>query len=298
MDADEPPGLTEIAAELYAASPEEFVGARTARVKAARAAGDRALATAVGALRRPTRSAWLVNLLCREAAEELSALLALGAALRDAQEQLAADDLRRLSRERHRAVDALARRAADLGRAHGYQAPDAAQQEVSTTLQAALADPSVGRQVEQGTLAQAVAYGGFGPFDLAAAAAPVRAAAKPSASASSPKSSKATAEARGEDSLRARAEQRASEAAKDARLAAEAVEEARQASSTATAEADRLAEEVDELRRRLAEAEDAARQAEREARAARKELDRRTTVASTARQAAERATADLNARQV
>src|SRR3954464_12036662 len=106
--------------ELYAGSPDDFIERRTALVAQARAAKDRELAKQIGALRRPTRSAWLVNLLAREDADELGALLDLGDALRAAQEQLSGAELRRLSAQRRTAVDGLARRAAALGAEHGH----------------------------------------------------------------------------------------------------------------------------------------------------------------------------------
>jgi len=48
--------LEAAARELYALAPEEFVAARTRLVREARAAKDRALATEIGALRKPTRT--------------------------------------------------------------------------------------------------------------------------------------------------------------------------------------------------------------------------------------------------
>ena len=57
--------LAAATAELYAGSPDDFVERRKALAGQARAAKDRALATAIGKLRRPTRSAWLVNLYAR-----------------------------------------------------------------------------------------------------------------------------------------------------------------------------------------------------------------------------------------
>jgi hypothetical protein len=155
--------IDEATAVLYGGSPEDFVVRRTALVTQARATRDRPLAKAIGALRRPTRSAWLVNLLAREAAGELAALLDLGEALQTAQAELAGDDLRRLSRERSRAVAGLSQRAAALGTQHGWTASDAALQEVSQTLQAALADQEVASDVRGGRVAQAASYGGFGP---------------------------------------------------------------------------------------------------------------------------------------
>ena len=57
--------LEQAADELYAVSPDDFIAQRTALVGEARAANDRALAKEIGQLRRPTRSAWLVNILAR-----------------------------------------------------------------------------------------------------------------------------------------------------------------------------------------------------------------------------------------
>ena len=97
--------------QVYAATPEDFMAVRTALVAEARQAKDRELAKAIGALRKPTRSAWLINLLARSAADEVAGLLDLGEALREAQASLSGPELRRLSGERQKAVRALARRA-------------------------------------------------------------------------------------------------------------------------------------------------------------------------------------------
>ena len=57
--------LDEIVRELYVLPPTEFVAARNELVRQARAAGSRDIAEQLQRLRRPTRSAWLVNLLAR-----------------------------------------------------------------------------------------------------------------------------------------------------------------------------------------------------------------------------------------
>ena len=58
--------LDDVADDLYAGPPGEFIARRTAAAKAARSDGDRELAAAIGELRKPTVSAWLVNLLVRD----------------------------------------------------------------------------------------------------------------------------------------------------------------------------------------------------------------------------------------
>ena len=80
--------------------PGEFVEARTKHVKAARDDNDRTLAAEIGKLRKPTTVGWLVNLISRDAPEDLDALLALGESLRDAQRHLSGPDLRRLTTQR------------------------------------------------------------------------------------------------------------------------------------------------------------------------------------------------------
>lgn len=149
--------------ELYAASPVDFVRLRTARVAEARKAGDRPLAKQIGELRRPTKAAWVVNLLSRDAPDDLAELLELGAALAEAQRTLSAPDLRRLSSQRNAAVNALARRAEASAAERGQKITEAVRIEAQQTLQAALADPEVAAQVTRGCLIQAVQYGGFGP---------------------------------------------------------------------------------------------------------------------------------------
>ncbi|MBF6062220.1 hypothetical protein IU500_09665 [Nocardia terpenica] len=154
--------LEDIARELYGLDPGEFTAARTARVERARAAGDKRLATAIGRLRRPTVAAWAVNLLARQAPDEVSGLLDLGAALRDAQRTLSGDRLRTLTAQRQQVVNALARKAGGLATEHGRALSEGVLREVGQTLHAALADPEVGERVRDGVVTTAVNYEGFG----------------------------------------------------------------------------------------------------------------------------------------
>ncbi len=263
--------LSEVADELYAGSPDDFMKLRTAQAAAAKADGDKELARQIAQLRKPTRSAWLVNLLARKAPDAVSELLDIGTALRDAQQNLDGAELRRLSTARHRAVDALSRRAADLGAEADYTATEAVRQEVSQTLQAALADPEQAELVQRGTLSQAVTYGGFGPFEITAPA-PTRKVAKTA-------STKDAETETGPDEEAAREAREAWELARD--HLAEAEEEAERT----TAEADKLADQVDELRQQLQAAEKAEDEARRAARTARKRLEEATTAERSARQA-------------
>ncbi|WP_131803638.1 hypothetical protein [Pseudofrankia saprophytica] len=160
----------EIADELYGLAPGEFVAARGERVSAAKAAGDRALAVAVGKLARPTVAAWLVNLLVRAEPEQVGELLDLGVVLRDVQAAGSGDELRRLSVRRHVLMAALTRRAADLAVAAGQQVSDDAGRALAGTLEAALADPGAALAVRAGRLTRALSYAGLGPVEAVSTA--------------------------------------------------------------------------------------------------------------------------------
>ena len=57
--------LGDAVAELYSSDPDEFVARRTALVARAREAGQTPVAKQIAGLRKPTRSAWIVNQLVR-----------------------------------------------------------------------------------------------------------------------------------------------------------------------------------------------------------------------------------------
>lgn len=283
--------LESAADELYAAAPEDFMALRTQRVADAKDDGDKALAKEIGTLRRPTKSGWLVNLLARQAPDELQSLIDLGEALREAQQQLSGPDLRRLSSERHKAVDALARRAAALADDEGQSASEAVRQEVAGTLQAALADPSAAEVVLAGRVVSAITYGGFGTIDLGGASTVTRRAAPAKAAtvkarATTRGSNKPTAE-----EAEAAAEREAAIAAAESTLATLAAtlaeaEEAREAAAAHDTEADETRvdhrQHVDDLRSELQQAEEALETAEREKTATAEALSRAEAAADQA----------------
>ncbi|MBF6211737.1 hypothetical protein IU433_16410 [Nocardia puris] len=164
----------EVAVDLYGLPPAEFTAARAARVAEAKRAGDKELAAAIGALRKPTVSAWAVNLLVRAEPGEVDALLRLASALRAAQRELSGERLRELSVQRQQVVNALARRAGALAADAGKRIGETGLREIAATLTAALADPEVAERVRTGTLSAAATYEGFGPagLSLVPAAAP------------------------------------------------------------------------------------------------------------------------------
>jgi hypothetical protein len=270
--------------ELYALSPDEFIERRQQLVAETRAAKDRQLATQIGKLRRPTRSAWLINLLARQEPDDVTALLELGTALQEAQQRMAGDELRQLSAQRRKTVDALARRAVELGREQGYGAPDGATQEVSQTLQTALGDPEIAELVRTGTLTQAVTYGGFGPTDLASAlgaSLPTQAPRQPAKKQAPPEAAPAL-----DPKQRREAEKAAAEARERARAARKTAEEAESEAEAATQHADELADKVESLRSQLRQTEAAEREAREAARTARKHYQELRQAALSAEQEA------------
>lgn len=294
--------LDEAADELYAISPDDFVARRKELSAAARQTGDREVAKAITALRRPTRSAWLVNVLARRTAEAVAQLLELGAALADAQQRRSGDDLRRLSQQRRTQVDALAREAVRLGQDLGYTAPDGALQEVAQTLQAALGDPEVAELLRRGLLTQATTYGGFGPSDLTAALAasmPPAAVAAVASEGPAPAPAAAAAEPSTEPTPDPEEERRrelrraAAEADAERDRTRAELQRADAEAQPATEHADELAEAVEELRTRLAEAEQAEREGRDQARQLRRRLVGLRQAADAAEQAAARTMHDL-----
>jgi hypothetical protein len=270
--------LDEVTDELYASSPDEFIDRRTQRVAEARQAGDRATAKQISQLRRPTRTAWMVNLLARANPSEISQLLDLGQALQDAQQRAAGDDLRRLSKSRRTTVDALTRQAADLARAAGHAPTEATVQEVSQTLQAALGDRAIADLVQRGRLTQAASYGGFGPgSETSDSSADLLTALAASAGVQQDRPSRDEGQAE-----RDRVEQavRSWEAA-----ASEAVAAADEADQ-ATTRADEFADRIESLRDELRQAESDEREARAAARAARKRAQQLRQEAAAAEQRA------------
>lgn len=163
--------LADAVTELYAAAPEQFVALRTRWVARAREAGRRDLATQLGALRRPTISAWALNRLVRCRPDVLAELRGLGARLRAAQAAVDATALGSLRVDRDRALDALVAAAREVAEQDGHALTDATAEEVRSTGIAALADADAEEAAWSGSLSRPLAYAGFGEVDLADAVA-------------------------------------------------------------------------------------------------------------------------------
>ncbi|MCW3468402.1 hypothetical protein ACRAJ3_01085 [Rhodococcus pyridinivorans] len=255
------PDLDSVADALYGLDPGDFVAARSEFAAQAREAGDRELTAAIGRLRKPTVAAWMVNLLARERADELAALLDIGSALRTAQRRLSGSEMRKLSEQRRRVVAALERDAGRLAADRGRTVSESALREVGRTLNAALSDPDIGQQVRQGRLDAIVESDGFG--DLSAMPLTVvRGGSEEDDEDDRTAAGKSARKSKGErePTEREKADQAAREAEIDEAAAAldsahNAAEEAREAASAAEQELARHEEEVAELRAKLEHAE-------------------------------------------
>ncbi len=277
-DADT--GLDAVADELYGVPPDEFVGARDAAVAAARERGDRELAKAIGRLRRPTKAAWLANLLARHRAAQLDGLLGLAAGLADAQRTLDGTALRHLSSKRHQLVAAMAREAGRLAQEAGDPAAESVLRELQGILDAALARPEIAEQVRSGRLTRTLTYTGFGP-EADPDAVPLPATRPPAATAPPGAEDVTEAPPATDTEAAERARRERLQAERDRRAEALAAAEDEEAAARGKQDADEAAREEaatarEEARRRVAEltaALEAAREQERIASAAARDAE-------------------------
>jgi hypothetical protein len=169
--------LDDIVRELYVLPPTDFVAARNELVRKARAAGSREVAEQLRRLRRPTRSAWLVNLLARDSAA-MQGLSTLGRELRDAQTGLVRTELRDLAERRRHLIADLLNQAQVHAAELGIRLTPTLLSEVEATLQAALVDLAGAMTIRNGRLVRPLSHAGFGPRPRAAVSG-ARSAAEP-----------------------------------------------------------------------------------------------------------------------
>jgi len=263
--------LEQVADELYALAPAAFTAARDEQAGQARASGDAGLAGEIRKLRRPTVSAWLVNLLAREDGGQVDDLLELGRSLREAQQALDGDRLRELSAERRRLVAALTQEVQRLAAGAGQAVSAQVEREVQDTLEAALADQGMGDAIRSGRLTRPLSYAGLGegigvgdavavwpaPAGPSRQPAP-RPARKAGAARGDGRETKEAARARREAEAAERARQEAEaaernrrDAAEDAREAQAGLDEAEQEVTSAREKHQALQRQIDELERQL-----------------------------------------------
>lgn len=159
--------------ELYGVAPSDFVATRNRLVAEAKAS-DPELAAELKGLRKPTVVAWLLNRVAREEADVVAALLDLGERMRYAQAKGDGAALAAARPERHEAIDGLVGAARGVAETTGTSFGAAAQDGVSATAVAVLADPASGQALASGRLLRPLAYAGFGEVELDEAVALLR----------------------------------------------------------------------------------------------------------------------------
>ncbi len=145
---------------LYAAKPEDFTALRTKLAAEAKKRGDADTAKRITAARRPTTAAHVVNVLVLNDASTRKRLTDLGERLRAAHAGMDGSQIRELTAQQRRLIDELARAAFEEADVSGPTA--ALRDDVTATLQAAIADPQVAARL--GRLAKAEQWSGFGEF--------------------------------------------------------------------------------------------------------------------------------------
>jgi hypothetical protein len=279
---DDERDLADIAVELYAVKPDEFIAARDEHVRRARESGRASLAKAVAALRRPNQSAWLINQLARDQAEAVDELFDLGDSLRAAHQHGDGAELQRISAERRKAEAALIRRARALGAQAGIDVTADMARETEETLAAALASPEVAEEVRAGRLTKPVAYSGFGTM-LTSVPAPSAPKKKPRPAA------KRDAAADTEAQRRAKAEQVVNDAREELEAAELDLTERESTAEEAARRTEELGSQVDQLREQLRAVEGELVAADRGARMEERRRDRARKSRDEARRALDQA---------
>ncbi|MGO4534735.1 hypothetical protein [Leifsonia sp. 2MCAF36] len=150
--------LRDVAGELYAAAPGDFI----ARRNAAAAEADKPTAKQIKALRKPSASAAAINALMRDHPDLVGDVLEIGTRMRDAFAARDRAEIRSLTQERQR----LLQRATE-----GLDLSPAVQREVEETLQAAVIDPAAAAAVRSGMLLRALESTGLEQVDVSEAVA-------------------------------------------------------------------------------------------------------------------------------
>jgi hypothetical protein len=163
---------------LYGVRPEEFTALRKELAAAARKRGDTDAAKAIAAARRPTVAAWVVNGLVRADPTAQARMTELSDALRAAHAEMNGARIRELTGAQRKLVHHLVDAAFETA---GVAVVTAAlRDDVTATLQAAIADPEVAARL--GRLAKAEKWSGFGEFGASTAVAASTPRAAPASS--------------------------------------------------------------------------------------------------------------------
>lgn len=254
--------LLEIADDLYALPLADFTPARDALAKEHKA--DKALAAAIKGLRKASVAAWVVNLLVRRDPDQVDQVLAVGEALRDAQENLDATQLREFTKQRRQLTASVTTAARRMAREEGVRTTQSVADQVEATLTAAMLEPDAARAVRSGLLVTSLSATGLGDLDLTGAvAAPealgFTARARPAAAPDPTQRPQlhVVPDPDADVKARAAADERVAEARAVLKEAEKEHRAARRAVEKLQARTLQLQAELDELRSRVAAQEDA-----------------------------------------
>jgi hypothetical protein len=246
--------LLEIADGLYALPLAEFTPARDARAKELKGTD---LAAPVKALKKPSLAAWVVNLLVRRDAEQVTQVLDLGAALREAAAGMQGEELRALTRQRRQLTTAVTSGARALASGEGVKVTQAVADQVEATLTAAMLDVRCAEAVRSGLLVTALAATGVDEVDLGAAVAtPEALGFTASTTERPPPGLHVVPDPDADEKAVAAAREEVAEAQRLVDAARRTATEAAAAVAELEARALQLQSEADELKRRLALLED------------------------------------------
>ncbi|MEV6874444.1 hypothetical protein [Amycolatopsis sp. NPDC051128] len=269
-----------VAGELYGGDLAEFVSARNAAAKAAKAEGNAELAARIRDLRKPTTAAAIVNRLARDDPDELRELAELGDELRDAHTRLAGDDLRALTRRRGELVRRIVHELPSMS--------DTVSREVEATLEAVAADPGAAALALAGRLTS-VAHQDADQWFTLAASVPPSTGKRPAKLVDKAEPAKPKRDHRREEEERAKARaererlrKQAAELAKERAVAERDLVRTERAAEQANAR-------VEDLRARLAEAEERAERATAEFEKAKETYEQADAAAVEAEKAADAA---------
>lgn len=258
-------GVLEVADELYALPLDRFTPERDARVKAAK--GDKERIAALKGLRKPSLAAWVVNLLVRREPAQVEQVLAVGAALREAQEGMDGAELRALTKQRRQLTSAVTGQARALATDEGVRVTQSVADEVEATLTAGLVDPEAARAVRSGLLVRSLEATGVDVVDVAAAVALPDALgfeSSPTAAETSPPPELHVVPGDERARRREEAEDALAEAEEVAERSTKRLDATRRTVGKLQARSLQRQAEIDELRRRLADLESRAEETDDE----------------------------------
>lgn len=246
--------LVAVADQVYAEPVGGFTAVRDA---AAKSCADKALATRIKQLKKPSLAAWAINLLVRRESEQIDQVLVLAESLRAAAESLDGDELRTLTRQRRQLTSALSTTAGQLAREYDVRLTASVADQVEGMLTAAMLDPVAAQVVRSGLVVTAFTSTGLSELDVAAVCAVPEALGHRAEALEVAVPAPPALHVVPDDTLRlAEAQERIDEATLELAKANEELAHRTSSSDKFQARRLQLQGEIDELRRRLAGLED------------------------------------------